>query len=134
MQRIEINIHPVSAVPFTGTDYRRIQPGEIGKAGDDYFDYRSGQWLPDTNVTDEPFDPEVHAPARRRKFIHVPYDLESIPLPLLVRHKFHKVRTIIAHAEALNVLDGEGNVISYHTLLSHFTHDDGTPCGVLTRQ
>ena len=131
---IRINTTIISLLPtapFPGTDYRLIQPGEKNQPGDDYFDPKSGQWLPDDNITDEPFDPAVHLPARRKRGpVYKPYDMESIPLPLVIRHKAGDMRCVVHEAGPQRVVAG-GYSRAYESLLHCFTHEDGSPCGVL---
>lgn len=58
----------------------------------------------------------------------VPYDRDSIPLPLVVRDNEGQ-RTIVQGA-SLSYVSISGWVNhTYEALLAKFTHDDGTPCG-----
>lgn len=127
------NIHFIlPTAPNPGNKYRLIMGGEVGCPGDDYFDPEDGQWKPDPDVdTTTPFDPAIHAPARRLKGpVYKPYDMESIPLPLVVQSIGTTCRDTVFRAEPDTLCFGWRNAITYRTLLELYTHDDGTPCGI----
>jgi hypothetical protein len=122
--------------PFPGTDYRLIKPGETGRKGDDYFDVKTGQWLPDTNPIDEEegFDPAIHAPARRKKGpVYKPYTHETLPLPLVVRQAGRPTRLVACVADPDGMwFSGSERPVPYEELLEHFVHDfSGKRCGIL---
>lgn len=129
-----ITVALAGVLPHPGTDFRLIEAGETGLPDDEYFDSKDGAWKPmppESFDPDEPFDPEIHAPTRRKRGPkYIPYDRDSIPLPLVVRSKLSGNRFVISRAYE-DAVYSNGMNASYQILLNGYTHDeDGTPCGI----
>lgn len=145
MIEIEITvIDGTTQVPHPGTDYRLIEAGEVGKDGDEFFNYKTGAWVADPNAGKDttPYDPTKHAVYRRKRLVWRPFKtVDEVPIGAIIRSKHGKLRAMIISAQHdqscshyINIEFGAGGRCSAAYLFGHSTFDNGDPIGICEEQ